>query len=113
MKKLTTFEQKQFVHNSIRKACPGTGRNEIPPYPSPGTYKFYKKLFFLVGLPTIVGLSIYLYITTKQEMECYERPPFVKYEYLRMRTKRFPWGDGTKSLFHNPKKNALPDGYED
>ena len=25
---------------------------------------------------------------------------------------RFPWGDGQKSFFHNPEKNALPDGYE-
>nr|CAI5865651.1 unnamed protein product [Callosobruchus analis] len=32
---------------------------------------------------------------------------------MRMRSKRFPWGDGQKSLFHNPKVNALPDGYED
>jgi len=48
--------------------------------------------------------------STKDE---HERPPFVKYEYMRKRDKRFPWGDGNKSLFHNEHVNALPEGYED
>lgn len=93
--------------NIYRKSCPtGSG---IPPYSHPGSYKIYKKLVLMVSLPLIIGLTI---LTFKRKKEEKERPPFVKYEYLRRRTKGFPWGDGTKSLFHNPDKNPLPNGYE-
>ena len=32
--------------------------------------------------------------------------------FVSIKFQRFPWGDGQKSLFHNPHVNALPDGYE-
>uniref|UniRef100_A0A0K8TP64 Cytochrome c oxidase subunit n=1 Tax=Tabanus bromius TaxID=304241 RepID=A0A0K8TP64_TABBR len=77
-----------------------------------GGYKVWKRLSFLVAMPA-VGLCMLNAYLKHQEEHGHPRPEFVKYEYLRIRTKRFPWGDGTKSLFHNPHVNALPDGYED
>lgn len=64
-------------------------------------------------MPILIGLMAYVYVVKLEEAEHPERPPFNKYEYLRLRSKRFPWGDGSRSLFHNPRVNALPDGYED
>ena len=42
----------------------------------------------------------------------HERQPFKDYEFMRVRSKKFPWGDGNKTLFHNPDTNPLPGGYE-
>lgn len=47
-----------------------------------------------------------------QEEHGHARPEYVKYDYMYRREKRFPWGDGNRSFFHNKHTNALPDGYE-
>ncbi|KAJ0176525.1 hypothetical protein K1T71_007704 [Dendrolimus kikuchii] len=76
-----------------------------------GGWQMWKKMSFFVAFPAI-GLGMLNAYLAHQE-EHHERPPFVPYDYMRVRTKRFPWGDGQKSLFHNPHVNALPSGYED
>uniref|UniRef100_A0A161TFI9 Cytochrome c oxidase subunit mitochondrial n=1 Tax=Triatoma infestans TaxID=30076 RepID=A0A161TFI9_TRIIF len=73
-----------------------------------GTYLVYKTLGLMVGLPVVLLFSGYSYYTREEK----ERPPFVPYSYLRHITKRYPWGDGQHSFFHNPRTNPLKDGYE-
>lgn len=74
----------------------------------------YRAISLFVALPFIFVYSVMQYRNEKvKEAECPQRPEFVPYEHMRIRTKKFPWGDGNKSFFHNPHKNALPDGYED
>lgn len=98
---------------------------------SGGGHKLWKRLSLFVAIPA-VGLCMLNTYLEHQKMTVH-RPEFKKYEYLHIRNKRFPWGDGSKSLFHvsltlfssfltrlmsltilqNPHVNALPDGYED
>ncbi|CAG9786843.1 unnamed protein product [Diatraea saccharalis] len=78
---------------------------------SHGDWKLWKNLSLFVAMPAVGLGMLNAYLAHAEEH--HERPEFVPYEYLRVRTKRFPWGDGQKSLFHNPHVNALPSGYED
>ncbi|KAK3609487.1 hypothetical protein CHS0354_022247 [Potamilus streckersoni] len=72
--------------------------------------KRWKYLTFFVALPGI-SLCYYNAFIVGEE---HSRPDFIEYEYLRRRTKPFPWGDGNHTLFHNPQTNALPGiGYEE
>merc|ERR1712136_545067 len=69
-----------------------------------------KKLSFFVAFPGVALCMLNVYLGAMQEEV--HQVPFVPYEHMRLRSKRFPWGEGQKSLFHNPHVNALPDGYE-
>jgi len=79
-----------------------------------GGMKLWRNMTFFVALPAVTVMTANVFLHMKQE---YENPPprpeFIPYEHLRIRTKRFPWGDGNQSLFHNPHLNPLPDGYEE
>merc|ERR1711911_355387 len=74
-----------------------------------GGWQLWKKLSFFVAVPGVALCMLNVYLGAMQEDH---QPPFVPYEHMRIRNKRFPWGDGQKSLFHNPHLNALPSGYE-
>lgn len=78
----------------------------------PGGYKLYKYLTAFVCLPGIALVGVNTYMAHQEEHHM-ARPEYIPYDYLCVRNKRFPWGDGSRSLFHNPKKNALKEGYEE
>ncbi|GJQ80918.1 hypothetical protein Trydic_g4735 [Trypoxylus dichotomus] len=106
-----------IVNHSVRRylqttVARGAARIEGPSAVSgghDGGYKVWRNLSFFVAFPAIALCGLNCYISHEHN----EQPEFVKYEYLALRTKRFPWGNGNRSLFHNPHANALPEGYEE
>jgi len=78
-----------------------------------GGLRLWKILSFTVAIPGVLICYMNARTKEKEHHEHYERPEFVPYDHLRRRTKRFPWGDGNHSLFHNHKTNALPNGYDE
>ncbi|KAM0683808.1 Cytochrome c oxidase subunit 6A1 [Mitosporidium daphniae] len=64
----------------------------------------YKNMFWYIGLPLIGLAGLNAYFMTGEE-ELHEHPEYVAYPHLRLRLKKFPWGDGDKTLFHNPEVN--------
>uniref|UniRef100_A0A1A9VSS1 Cytochrome c oxidase polypeptide VIa n=1 Tax=Glossina austeni TaxID=7395 RepID=A0A1A9VSS1_GLOAU len=101
----------QVIRRQIALSAPRSSGTAATAGEHSGGHKVWKRLSFFVAFPAI-GLCMLNSYLSHQEHAHHPRPPFVKYDYLARREKRFPWGDGTKSLFHNPHTNALPGGYE-
>ena len=75
--------------------------------------ELWRKVTYYVALPGSLLASIYcIYYHLEHEKHSH-RPEFIPYEHLRIRTKRFPWGNGDQTFFHNPKLNATSQGYEE
>eukprot|EP00731_Ephydatia_muelleri_P015255 Em0008g975a len=64
----------------------------------------WKRISLFVAVP-VVGYLAWKNLIHGEHMEEKEYFPW---PHLRIRNKPFPWGDGDKSLFHNPHTNPVP-----
>ncbi|XP_050295113.1 cytochrome c oxidase subunit 6A2, mitochondrial-like [Anthonomus grandis grandis] len=103
---------KRYLQTSAKRAAQVTGPSAVSGVHE-GGYQVWKKLFYFVACPSIILCAVNCYLTHMEHAAHPHERKFVKYEYMAVRTKPFPWGDGNHSLFHNPKVNALPTGYEE
>lgn len=71
--------------------------------PPPGSFRKYRNIVFFFCFPLmLIQAFSSLGHKTPSKTECRD------YEYMRRRTKRFPWRCGRESLFHNERVNYLP-----
>ncbi|KAK6643715.1 hypothetical protein RUM43_005225 [Polyplax serrata] len=130
--KVTNLLQVRFLNqknDGCCKKCPPTYECKIPPDDSSeffdnvwkleeqkrplmechdSNFKIWRNIFFFICVPLILAKYVDIFYINKEKIK---RPKFVEYSYLRIRRKPFPWHP-TKTLFHNPRVNALPTGYE-
>ncbi|KAL8722248.1 MAG: hypothetical protein Q9225_001235 [Loekoesia sp. 1 TL-2023] len=69
----------------------------------------WRKLCLYVAVPALILASINAWNLWNEHWEHWEHlPPLedrVEYDYMNIRTKKFFWGDGDKTLFWNDKVN--------
>ncbi|CAD5120970.1 DgyrCDS9515 [Dimorphilus gyrociliatus] len=93
----------------VRRFASSSGPSAVAEH---GGMRNWRFLSLVVALPG-VGVCYLNAQLKEEEVHNAPRPEFKPYEHLRIRTKKFPWGDGNHSLFHNSHVNALPDGFEE
>jgi len=73
----------------------------------------YWMWFCLATFPVVLLLCIrgyWMEMAHLDHLEEHGPPEFINYSHMQIRTKDYPWGDGSHNLFHN-KWLALPDGF--
>eukprot|EP00835_Amoeboradix_gromovi_P005347 NODE_493_length_7764_cov_0.561644.p6 type:complete len:109 gc:universal NODE_493_length_7764_cov_0.561644:3950-4276(+) len=66
----------------------------------------WKKISLFFCAPVIVGTAIQAYVKEKKHLAHFHKQD-TEFDYLYIRKKPFPWGDGRKSFFHSEEANHI------
>ncbi|KAL4223204.1 Cytochrome c oxidase subunit 6A1 [Mactra antiquata] len=72
-----------------------------------------KTWMYTTALVAIPGVALCVVNAFFTDPEDHSPPEFIQYEHLRVRRKAFPWGNGDRSMLHNPQTNATSEGFEE
>lgn len=72
----------------------------------------YRNAALFICIPALI-YGCYRAVASLNEEHERGRPEYIEYEFRNIRTKPFPWRDGNKPLFYNPRSDWVPGvGYE-
>jgi len=74
------------------------------------TMTTWKRISLFVALPVVSYLTWKNVIAVESH---HEEREYFPWPHLRIRNKPFPWGDGDRTLFHNPLTNPVPGSGEE
>lgn len=105
------FHEGQFLYKMSKSDDCECDDEDVDEDHSEDDANIWRILTLYVCIP-VIFLGSFL-IWRHETTETHERPEFIPYDHMRIRTRPFPWGDGNHTFFHNKCVNALPDGYEE
>ncbi|RNA24542.1 cytochrome c oxidase subunit mitochondrial-like [Brachionus plicatilis] len=82
---------------------------KVPTPEHTSSINLWRNIFIFAGIPALLAINFNVMFLEEHHPK---RADFHPYQHMRKRNKKFPWGDGNRSLFHNEYYNALPEGYE-
>merc|ERR1711881_807675 len=74
----------------------------------------WKMLSYTAVPLAVLGTALFVYKREQAHLAHYTRPEHKEYPWMWIRNKKYPWGDGYHSFFHNSHVNGVyGKGYEE
>lgn len=98
-------------HSATAAAAYNQAERQAMKHHAAQTKSRWRAISFFVAVPCVAAASWNAYRLYQEHLEHAHHHPheYVKYPYLAINKKLFPWGEGKKSAFFNDKVNHTAD----